>query len=84
MKFERTCVACRKKADKSQFIKVVFNKNGEVFVDEEKKSEGRGAYVCNNADCIKKCVKLKAFSRSFRKPVSQEFYEKLLEQYSKE
>ena len=45
---ERTCIACRTKGDKSLFIKVVLNKNGEAFVERAAKLEGRGAYICKN------------------------------------
>lgn len=77
MKFERTCIVCRTKCDKSQFIKVVFNKNGQVAIEKEKKLDGRGAYICSSDDCIKKCIKLKSLNRAFKTAINQEFYEEL-------
>ena len=39
---------CRKKGNKSNFVKIVRNKNGDVSVEKDKKLDGRGAYVCKN------------------------------------
>ena len=34
---ERTCIACRKKGSKDNFIKVVKNKNNELQIEKDKK-----------------------------------------------
>lgn len=73
---ERTCVACRKKADKTEFLKIVKFKETAV-IDESGKMDGRGAYICKNADCIKKAIKTKAFSRSFKCSLDNDFYQSL-------
>ncbi len=74
---QRSCVVCRRKGDKDEFIRVVFNKNGEVIIDENQKLAGRGAYICKNDECMKKIQKQKSFNRSFKKNLPQEFYEEL-------
>ena len=33
---ERSCIVCRKKGDKSLFIKLVLNKNGDIFIEKDK------------------------------------------------
>ena len=81
MSVERTCIACRKKGDKSNFVKVVFNKSGNIYIDENKNLDGRGAYFCNSIDCINKCVKTRAFNRAFKTAISQEFYEELIKKF---
>ena len=78
MNVERTCVVCRKKGTKDNFIKVVFNKNKEVFIEKDKKIDGRGAYICKNIDCVTKCLKNKSLSKSFKYNIPQEFYEEIL------
>ena len=78
---ERTCIVCRKKSNKEDFIKVVFNKNGNISIDENKKLEGRGAYLCNDINCINKCVKTRAFNRSFKQAIPQEFYEEIMQKF---
>lgn len=45
----RTCVACRKKASKSDMIRVVLD-DDEAKIDQKQKLSGRGAYVCSE-DC---------------------------------
>ena len=84
MKFERTCIACRKKSQKSEFLKVVLNKNKEIFVVQDKFLEGRGAYICKTNECLQKCLKTKALNRTFKFPIQQEFYEELLEKFGSE
>ena len=78
---ERTCIACRKKGDKSLFVKVVLNKNGEVKVESGAKLEGRGAYVCKTAECVSTCKKTKALNRVFKQNISDEVYEELLNEF---
>lgn len=56
-------------------------KNGEkVQIDESGNLDGRGAYVCKNEICIRKAIKTKAFSRSFKCNINDDFY-KSLENY---
>ncbi len=62
----RTCTGCRKPANKKDLIRVVRNKEGEVFVDATGKSNGRGAYICANVDCFKKAIKSKALERTLK------------------
>jgi hypothetical protein len=50
---ERTCVSCQNKGDKSQFIRIT----RDFLPDFEQKAHGRGAYVCNNNECIGKLYK---------------------------
>ncbi len=75
---ERSCIVCKKKTTKENLIKFVFNKNQEIFIEQEKRIDGRGAYICKNLDCIKKCIKTKALNRTFKHNISQEFYEEIL------
>lgn len=73
----RTCIVCRKKGTKENFIKIVLNKSGEFLIEKNKKLDGRGAYICKNGDCIMNCQKSKAINRAFKMNVPQEFYEEL-------
>lgn len=74
---ERTCIVCRKKAEKENFIKIVKNKDGVIAVEKDKKLDGRGAYVCKNAECLNNLKKSKALCRVFKTLVSDEIYEEL-------
>lgn len=73
----RMCVACRKMKEKSKLIKVVKNKNGEYQLDEHCNKEGRGAYVCKDAECLELCLKKRCFNRAFKCNVEEKFYNEI-------
>lgn len=62
----RTCTGCRKAVDKKELIRVVRNKEGEVFVDKTGKQNGRGAYICASVECLNKAIKGKALERTLK------------------
>ena len=73
---QRMCIACREMKDKKDLVRFV--KSGEdVCLDKTGKQAGRGAYVCNNSECINKCIKTRALNRAFKTNISQEVYNKL-------
>lgn len=74
------CVGCREMKPKRELVRVVCNKDGEVFVDPTGKAAGRGAYVCKNADCLGKAVKTRALERAFGRKIDKELFEALSEQ----
>ena len=78
---ERTCSVCRKKAYKSNFIKIVRNKSGEVLVEKDKKLDGRGAYVCRDEKCLKLMKKSKALNRAFKTSIPENIYEGIVNDY---
>lgn len=75
----RTCVSCRKEFFKNELVRVVKNKDGEIFIDKSGKANGRGAYVCGGADCTKKLIKSKALDRAFKVAVPEEIYSAIAE-----
>ena len=72
---QRTCIVCRKKGEKENFLKIVRNKDGTIAIETDKKLDGRGAYVCKNIECAKKCQKTKALNRVFKTEIPQNIYE---------
>lgn len=74
---QRTCVGCKVKKDKKDFIRVVHNKEGEIHIDRTGKMPGRGAYLCDNKECLEKAIKSKALERVFETAISNEIYEEL-------
>ncbi len=77
MKNVRTCISCRSKRDKSEMLKFVKNKNGDISLDPSQNKEGRGAYVCNNDVCLKKLIQSKGLNRSYKTAVQSEIYDKI-------
>ncbi len=47
----RTCVGCRQVFPKHELIRVVRTPEGNIAIDEQGKSPGRGAYLCRQKSC---------------------------------
>ena len=62
---KRKCVVCRGQSDKKTLLRIVKNKEGQIFVDKTGKANGRGAYVCKNKECFEKLQKQKGLNRAF-------------------
>ncbi|MGN0771361.1 MAG: RNase P modulator RnpM [Christensenellales bacterium] len=81
---ERTCIACHNHKPKNELIRIVKDAEGNFSLDFTGKKAGRGAYVCNNIECIQKCAKTKALNKAFKTNVPQEVYDAIVEQYNAE
>ena len=55
----RTCMGCNEKKPKKELVRVVKNKDGEIFIDRTGKADGRGAYICDSIECLEKLIKSK-------------------------
>ena len=74
---QRTCLGCNKAKPKNELIRIVKQSDGKIFVDKTGKAEGRGAYICNNVECLEKAIKSKRSSRNFETEINNEIYESL-------
>ena len=74
---QRTCMGCNQKKDKKELIRIIKNKNNEISVDRTGKKEGRGAYICDDVNCLDKLIKSKRLERVFEMSISDEIYESL-------
>ncbi|KAB3531340.1 RNase P modulator RnpM [Alkaliphilus serpentinus] len=79
----RKCVGCNEMKPKKELIRVVKNQEGEVKVDLTGKANGRGAYICYNIPCFEKAKKTKALNRAFECSISDEVYNKLIQELDK-
>ncbi|CDE72405.1 putative uncharacterized protein [Acidaminococcus sp. CAG:917] len=70
----RMCAVCRKRADKSQFIKVC-EIGGEAVVNGTGAQKGKGVYIC--PECVSEAIKRKTLSRAFKKEVASAVYAEL-------
>jgi predicted RNA-binding protein YlxR (DUF448 family) len=75
-------MGCREQKPKKELIRVVRSPEGEVSLDFRGKAPGRGAYVCRNADCLKKAVRSRARDRSLGVQIPGEILDRLLEEMS--
>ena len=74
---QRTCMGCNEKKDKKDLIRIVKNKDNEISIDRTGKKEGRGAYICDDVNCLEKVIKSKRLERVLEIPISKEIYESL-------
>ena len=74
---QRTCMGSNQKKDKKDLIRIVKNKESEIKIDRTGKQEGRGAYICDNIECLEKVIKSKRLERTLDTKISQEIYESL-------
>lgn len=73
----RQCMGCRERRPKRELIRVVRCTDGEVRLDFGGKMNGRGAYICPNAECLKKVRKSKGLDRSLEVTIPEEVYQRL-------
>lgn len=74
---QRTCIGCNSQKDKKELIRIVKNKEGIISIDKTGKAQGRGAYICENIECLEKAIKSKRLERTFDTKISDEIYENL-------
>ncbi len=74
---QRTCMGCNEKKDKNELIRIVKNKNNEIHIDKIGKMDGRGAYICNDINCLEKVIKSKRLERVLETKITDEIYESL-------
>ena len=56
---QRTCIGCNIKKDKKDFIRIVKDNENNISIDRTGKANGRGAYICDNIECLEKAIKNK-------------------------
>lgn len=74
---KRKCIVCGEMKEKHELIRIVKTASGDISVDFDGKSNGRGCYVCKNEKCIVSARKEKRIERSFSMSVPEEIYNML-------
>ena len=75
----RMCIVCRNMYDKRQLNRIVKDKDGNVFYDENDKKNGRGAYVSSNEESLKKLAKNRILNKAFKMQINEETYNQIME-----
>ncbi|MDY2649091.1 MAG: DUF448 domain-containing protein [Pyramidobacter porci] len=73
----RSCVACRRERAPRDMLRVVRRPDGQVVLDEQGKTSGRGAYVCPEPQCVALCLKRRLLEKSLKCSVPAEVQAKL-------
>lgn len=76
----RMCLGCNELKPKKELIRVVKDQDGLISIDFTGKKPGRGAYICNSAECFKQAKKAKRFERAFENQISDEIYKQLIQE----
>lgn len=74
----RMCVVTRERYEKRELLRIVRTPDGDVFIDETSKMNGKGAYLKKDAEVINKAKKNKILDRALEVPVPDSLYEEML------
>ncbi len=70
-------MGCNSKKDKRDLIRIVKNKENKISIDRIGKQEGRGAYICDDIQCLERVIKSKRLEKVLDIKISEEIYENL-------
>ncbi len=76
----RKCTGCGEMKPKKELVRVVKTPDDEVLMDLTGRVNGRGAYICPNAQCLKIARKSKRIEKSFQMQIPDEVYDKMEEE----
>ena len=77
----RQCVGCSEMKGKKDMMRVLKTAEGDICLDITGKKNGRGAYVCKSAECLKLARKNKGLERSFKMSIPKEVYDALEKEF---
>jgi predicted RNA-binding protein YlxR (DUF448 family) len=73
----RQCTGCGEMKSKKEMIRVIKTPEDAILLDVTGKKNGRGAYICNSLECLRKAIKSKGLERSLKTAIPKEVYEQL-------
>lgn len=74
---QRKCIVTNEMKPKKELIRIVRNKDGEIFVDETGKKNGRGAYLSKDLNVIEKAEKNNILNRHLNTQVDPSVFDEL-------
>lgn len=86
----RKCTGCGEMKPKKELVRIVkapdvkdengeVMEKGEISLDYTGKKPGRGAYVCNNIECLQAAQKARRLEKAFSCKIPPEIYKSLEE-----
>lgn len=73
----RSCVVTKERLPKKELLRIVKNKDGEVFVDLGGKSNGRGAYIKKDIEVLKMARSKKTLEKVLETKIDDAIYEEI-------
>lgn len=74
----RCCALTKERLPKNELLRIVRDKEGNVFVDDTNKANGRGCYLKKDKEVIIKAQKSKILDRNLNVEVDESIYDELL------
>ena len=74
---ERQCLGCNEHRPKMEMMRVVRTPEGEICLDFQGKMNGRGAYICRDAECLRKARKSHRIERNLTCEIPEEVYDRM-------
>ena len=71
----RKCIGCNEQKTKKELVRFVRSPEGDISLDLVGKKSGRGAYICPDAECLRKARKSKRLDRIFEVSVPENVYD---------
>lgn len=65
----RTCIGCQCKKSKREMIRIIRTPDGKIEIDRTGKKSGRGAYLCDNIDCLNIAFKKNNLNKSLKQDI---------------
>lgn len=78
----RKCTGCQAMKSKKELVRIVRDPEGQVSLDRTGKKSVRGAYICDQKECLEKALRNKGIERSLEVILSQELIETLREEFA--
>ena len=80
----RQCVGCSQMNSKKEMMRVLKTTEEQIVLDVTGKMNGRGAYLCKDAECLKKARKNRGIERSLKMTIPAEVYDNLEKEFAKD
>ena len=73
----RRCTGCGEMKEKKSLIRIVRTPEGEIKLDRTGKTNGRGAYLCDDPTCLRAAQKKRSLQRSLDTAIPDEIFDEL-------
>ncbi len=73
----RRCVATGESLPKKELLRIVKNKDGEIFVDTTGKANGKGAYIKKDPEALALAIKKNALGRALEAVIEENVYDEI-------
>ena len=80
---QRMCCGCKQRKQKKELVRVVRAPEGEICLDITGRQNGRGAYICLSAQCLKLAQKGRRLERALQGAIPEQVYRSLEEELSR-